>query len=93
MRRVPIGPTVVAAIEQHVKDFGTGLGPGVQHVLPVARSTAGDAWRAAVAGMDLPSRSGWRMLCPIHASLLITAGLLVTAVAERLGRADATELS
>lgn len=94
VRRVPIGPTVVAAIEQHLKEFGPGPGGLVfstRYRSPVSRSTAGDVWRQGAAGLDLPPRNGWHMLRHFHASLLISAGLSVTAVAERLGHADPAE--
>ncbi|MFT4227951.1 tyrosine-type recombinase/integrase [Micropruina sp.] len=94
VRRVPIGPTVVAAIEQHLKEFGPGPGGLVfstRYRSPVSRSTAGDVWRQGSAGLDLPPRNGWHMLRHFHASLLIAAGLSVTLVAERLGHADPAE--
>jgi integrase len=57
----------------------------------IPRTTASDAWREAVDGMGLPPRSGWHMLRHFHASMLIAAGLSVTAVAARLGHKDSTE--
>lgn len=58
---------------------------------PIARATAASAWNEAVEGMGLPDRSGWHMLRHFHASMLIAAGLSVTAVAARLGHKDPTE--
>ena len=51
----------------------------------LTRSTMGDRWRDAAAGLGLPARSGWHMLRHYHASLLIGAGLSPRAVADRLG--------
>ena len=55
------------------------------------QSTASRAWRAATAGMATRDRSGWHDLRHHHASLLIAAGLSVTAVADRLGHKNSTE--
>ncbi|MFT3971736.1 MAG: tyrosine-type recombinase/integrase [Micropruina sp.] len=93
-RRVPIGPTVAAAIEQHLKTFGPGPGGllfSTRLRTPMSRSAAVDAWRDGAGKLGLPPRSGWHMLRHFHASLLIAAGLSVTLVAERLGHADPAE--
>lgn len=63
---------------------------------PLARTSAATAWHRAlvVAGLqpaDEVERSGWHELRHFHASMLIAAGLSVTAVAERLGHQDPTE--
>ena len=58
---------------------------------PLARTSIATAWSTATRGMDLPDRSGLHQLRHFHASLLIAAGLSVTAVAERLGHQDSTE--
>lgn len=94
VRRVPIGPSVASAIEKHLERFGAGPSGLLFHTRyrsPMSRSTAGDAWQLGAAGLGLPPRSGWHMLRHFHASLLISAGLSVTAVAERLGHADPAE--
>lgn len=93
VRRVPVGASVQEVLAQHVRQFPApaGLVFGTRWGTPVSRTAAGDAWRAAVDGLGLPPRSGWHDLRHFHASLLIAGGLSVTAVAERLGHADATE--
>lgn len=58
---------------------------------PLARTSIATAWAAATTGMDLPDRSGLHALRHYHASLLIAAGISVTAVADRLGHQDSTE--
>lgn len=61
VRRVPIGPTVVAAIKQHLEAFGPGPGSLLFHTRygsPVSRSTAGDTWRLGAAKMNLPPGVG-----------------------------------
>lgn len=58
---------------------------------PLARTSAATAWKSATEGMVLPDRSGLHALRHYHASLLIAAGISVTAVADRLGHQDSTE--
>lgn len=53
--------------------------------VPLARNTMQAAWQIGIAGMTVRPRSGWHDLRHFHASMLIAAGLSVTAVAERLG--------
>lgn len=57
----------------------------------LARTSIRTAWTTAITGMGLPPRSGLHALRHYHASLLIAAGLSVTAVADRLGHQDSTE--
>lgn len=93
-RRVAIGLHASRALWGHLATYQEGIG-GYVFSTPrrtrVTRSTAGDVWRAATVGMGLKDRSGWHELRHHHASLLISAGLSVVAVAERLGHRDATE--
>lgn len=58
---------------------------------PLARTTIAKAWERATEGIPLPDRSGPHALRHYHASLLIAAGISVTAVADRLGHQDSTE--
>jgi integrase len=60
---------------------------------PLARTTMATVWIDAIgrAGLSLKDRSGWHELRHHHASLLISAGLSVVAVADRLGHKDSTE--
>lgn len=58
---------------------------------PLARTSIATAWNSATRGMPLPDRSGLHALRHYHASLLIAAGVSVTAVADRLGHKDSTE--
>jgi integrase len=58
---------------------------------PLARTSIATAWNSATEGMALPDRSGLHALRHYHASLLIAAGISVTAVADRLGHQDSTE--
>lgn len=60
---------------------GTGL----------AASTIGARMRGIASDLDLPPRFGLHALRHFHASLLIAAGLSVTAVASRLGHKNSTE--
>ena len=93
-RRVAIGLHASRALWRHLATYREGIGgyvfstPRRSHV---TRSTAGDVWRAATVAMGLKDRSGWHELRHHHASLLISAGLSVVAVAERLGHQDSTE--
>lgn len=57
---------------------------------PLNSTSIGGAWRAAIKGMGLPERSGLHQLRHYHASLLIAAGVSVTAVADRLGHEDSS---
>lgn len=91
-RRVPVGQAAAAILDDHLARWGsddlvfrTRLGS------PVSRNTASDVWRAATQGMGLRSRSGWHELRHFHASMLIAGGMSPTAVAARLGHADASE--
>ncbi|MBM9467236.1 tyrosine-type recombinase/integrase [Nakamurella leprariae] len=63
--------------------------------LPLSRSTYSDMWQKATTGLVLPEspsgRSGFHDLRHFHASLLIAAGLSVTAVADRLGHKNSRE--
>lgn len=93
-RRVAVGLHASRALWRHLATYREGIG-GYVFSTPkrtrVTRSTAGDVWRAAIDGMALKDRSGWHELRHHHASLLISAGLSVVAVAERLGHKDPTE--
>lgn len=93
-RTVPVGAAVAQMLAEHLGDYGPGNGGVVFHAqggLPLNRSRAGHIWRAAVAGMKLPARSGWHTLRHHHASLLIADGLSPRAVADRLGHEDVAE--
>lgn len=93
-RRVAIGLHASRALWRHLATYREGVG-GFVFSTPrrtrVTRQTAGDVWRGATVTMGLKDRSGWHELRHHHASLLISAGLSVVAVAERLGHKDATE--
>lgn len=93
-RRVAVGLVASRALWRHLATYQEAVG-GYVFSTPkrtqVSRSTAGDVWRAATTGMGLKDRSGWHELRHHHASLLISAGLSVVAVAERLGHKDAAE--
>lgn len=58
---------------------------------PMSRTTAQAVWKRATVGMGLRARSGWHDLRHFYASLLIRAGLSVTAVADLLGHKDKSE--
>jgi integrase len=57
--------------------------------VPLARNTMQAAWKSATRGVVFRPRSGWHDLRHFHASMLIAAGLPVTAVADRLGHTPA----
>lgn len=59
---------------------------------PLARTSVATAMGTATKGMDLQDRAGLHLLRHHHASLLIAAGLSVTAVADRMGHQDATQV-
>lgn len=93
-RRVRIGGTVVRALVEHLREYAPGehgLVFTTETGAAVMRSTAGDIWRRAAAGLDLRPRSGWHDLRHFHASLLIADGRSVRAVADRLGHRDPAE--
>lgn len=91
-RRIKVGASVLAVLEQHRKDWGRdGLVWWTRQGQPVSRSSASMSWRNAADGLGLRERSGWHDLRHHHASLLIAAGMSPTAVAHRLGHKDATE--
>lgn len=93
-RRVAIGLVASRALWRHLATYREGIG-GYVFSTPrrtrISRSTAAFLWNAATEGMGLKDRSGWHELRHHHASLLISAGLSVVAVAERLGHKDGTE--
>lgn len=94
IRKVDIGKTAMAALEEHMRlrlPGSHGLVFTGRTGAPLTRTDMSEVWRNAVVGLGLRPRSGWHELRHYHASLLIAAGLSVTAVAERLGHKDATE--
>lgn len=93
-RKVAIGLYASRALWKHLATYREGIGGHVFSTVlrsRVHRNTASDIWRAATAGMNVRERSGWHDLRHHHASLLISAGLSVVAVADRLGHKDGTE--
>lgn len=93
-RTVTVDDTAAGMLRYHML-----LWPPTNHGLiftgdkggPLARTTIAKAWERATEGMALPDRSGPHALRHYHASLLIAAGISVTAVADRLGHQDSTE--
>lgn len=93
-RTVTVDDTAAGMLRYHIL-----LWPPTRHGLiftgdkggPLARTTIAKAWERATEGMELPDRSGPHALRHYHASLLINAGISVTAVADRLGHQDSTE--
>lgn len=93
-RRVKVGASVVAALVDHIREYGVGESGLVftsASGSPITRSTAGDIWRTATSSLTLRPRSGWHDLRHFHASLLIADGRSVRSVADRLGHADPAE--
>lgn len=90
-RDVVIDPHTAAAYREHVGKYPphpSGLiFPGTKSA-GLARNVISEAWADATKDMGLPPRSGLHSLRHHHASLLIAAGLSVTAVADRLGHQD-----
>lgn len=93
-RSITVPAAVADAMRQHMAAYPphpSGLVFTGRTGGPVARTTASTIWHGATEGMELKARSGWHELRHHHASLLIAAGLSVTAVADRLGHEDPTE--
>ncbi|GGM12956.1 tyrosine-type recombinase/integrase [Nakamurella endophytica] len=93
-RTVTVGEQTAGMLRRHMAEVPphqSGLIFTGREGGPLARTSAATAWNLATEGMGLPGRSGLHMLRHHHASLLIAAGLSVTAVADRLGHKDSTE--
>ena len=93
-RIITLDPQSSRIIPEHMEQHPpheTGLLFTGRNGGPLARTSLRTAWKNAAAGMGLPHRDGPHMLRHYHASLLIAAGLSVTAVADRLGHQDPTE--
>lgn len=93
-RTVRVGVDTAEALRRHMSAYpphARGLVFTGREKGPVARNSMAKAWNIATADMALRERSGWHELRHHHASLLIAAGLSVTAVADRLGHQDSTE--
>lgn len=93
-RKIPLGVLASEAISRHLETYGPGRDG---HIFSTPRGTAvprkraSETWRAAIAGMGLRPRSGWHELRHHHASMLISAGVSVIAIADRLGHRDPSE--
>lgn len=89
-RRLRLTPATVAALHEHRQAYGVGkdglvFASGTGGAF--SRSRAQEAWRST--GVEgLRERSGWHDLRHFHASVLISAGLSVRVVADRLGHDD-----
>jgi integrase len=93
-RTVTVDDTAAGMLQYHVLRWPpheTGLIFTGRENGPLARTSIATAWNTATHGMALPDRSGLHALRHYHASLLIAAGISVTAVADRLGHQDSTE--
>jgi integrase len=93
-RAVTVDDTAAGMLQYHMARWPpheTGLIFTGRENGPLARTSIATAWAAATKGMELPDRSGLHALRHYHASLLIAAGVSVTAVADRLGHQDSTE--
>lgn len=92
VRRVRIGATAQEALEEQLAGWPSDdLVWRSRLGTPLTRKAAAEAWREATRGMGLRPRSGLHDLRHFHASLLISSGLSVRAVADRLGHADPAE--
>jgi integrase len=88
MREVTLDATTSRLLAEHVERFGLGVDGRVFSNLVgrlICSATASRAWTDAIAGMNLPPRTGWHSLRHHHASQLLAAGVNVAAVARRLG--------
>jgi integrase len=98
-RSITVDSRSAAALREHIAAYpphASGLIFTGRERGPLARTSAATAWHRAlvVAGLqsdDEVERSGWHELRHFHASMLISAGLSVIAVAERLGHQDSAE--
>ncbi|PSL02866.1 site-specific recombinase XerD [Haloactinopolyspora alba] len=93
-RSVPVPGPVAVMLADHLATYSPGSAGLVFTTAagtPVGRSRAGHIWRDAVDGMGLRQRAGWHDLRHHHASVLISEGLSVRAVADRLGHEDPAE--
>lgn len=93
-RDVSVGREVVDELEEHRKVFGEGP-QGLVFLAPMGglmtRHIRSETWiryRDAIGGK---AGDGWHQLRHHHASKLLSAGVSVVAVANRLGHKDATE--
>lgn len=87
-RSVSVDANTAQALADHMATFPPredGLIFYGRTGVPLARNTMQAAWQIGTKGMVVRARSGWHDLRHFHASMLISAGLSVTAVAERLG--------
>lgn len=92
VRRVRIGATAQQALEEQLAGWPSDdLVWRSRLGTPLTRKAAGEAWREVTRDMGLRPRSGLHDLRHFHASLLISSGLSVRAVADRLGHADPSE--
>jgi len=93
-RTISIDARTMAAYREHLAEFPPGADGLIFTAAKgggFARNVISEAWAAATKGMGLPPRTGLHALRHHHASLLIAAGLSVTAVADRLGHQDPTQ--
>jgi len=90
-RKVVLDGRTVGALHAHRAEWGDGPAGLVLSTTwgkAVSQAAFADAWRDASAGMNLPDRSGWHALRHFHASMLISEGVSVRGVADRLGHDD-----
>lgn len=89
-RRVLVDARVWRVLGEHRAVHGVGPGGliavGSAPGRLATRTVAGDTWRRARPEWD--DWSGWHALRHFHASVLISAGVSVRAVADRLGHDD-----
>jgi integrase len=93
-RTVTVGEQAARMMREHVarwEPHPSGLIFTGREGGPMARTSAATVWANATKDMGLRNRTGWHDLRHHHASLLIAAGLSVTAVADRLGHQDSTQ--
>jgi integrase len=87
-RTIAMGRAAAAALTEHLAEHP----PGPDGVVftnrfggAIARADMSHTWREATKNLRLRPRSGWHELRHFNASLLISRGLSVRAVADRLG--------
>jgi integrase len=87
-RTIPLPNTVLTALAEHVRVYGTGP-EGLLFTnpagLPVSSDLFSRVWRAAAGPLGFARREGFQQLRHFYASLLIRHGENVKVVAERLG--------
>ncbi len=94
-RAVPLADSTVASLAAHVREFGTGEGGLLVHEQgrPVNAARFGYLWRQARKAADIGAAARYHDTRHTFASVLLSDGVSVAAVAEYLGDTPAVVLN